>query len=75
MPCDSFVTIYESFIRPQLGYADVIFDRPSNTTFSNRIISAQNNADLAITGTIRGTSKKKLYQELGFETMKERRWF
>ena len=28
-----------------------------------------------MTGTIRGTSKKKLYQELGFETMKERRWF
>ena len=73
MPRDSFVTIYEYFIRPYLDYADVIFDKPSNTTFSNRIKSAQNNDDLTITGTIRGTSKKKLYQELGFDTMKERR--
>ena len=73
MPRDSFVTIYESFIRPYLDYANVIFDKPSNTTFSNRIKSAQNNDDLTITGTIRGTSKKKLYQELGFDTMKERR--
>ena len=30
---------------------------------SNRIESAQYNAALAITGTIRGTSKEKLYQE------------
>ena len=75
MPRDSLVTIYKSFIRPHLDYADVIFDKPSNATFSNRIESAQYNAALAITGTIRGTSKEKLYQELGFETMKERRWF
>ena len=35
----------------------------------------QYNAALAITETIRGTSKEKLYQELGFEMVKERRWF
>ena len=75
MPRDSLVTIYKSFIRPHLDYADVIFDKPSNATFSNQIESSQYNAALAITGTIRGTSKEKLYQELGFETMKERRWF
>ena len=75
MPCDSLVTIYKSFITPHLVYADAIFDKPSNATFSNRIESVQYNAALAITGTIRGTSKEKLYQELGFETMKERRWF
>ena len=75
VPRDSLVTIYKSFIRHHLDYAVVIFDKPSNTTFSNRIESAQYNAALAITGTIRGTSKEKLYQELGFEIMKERRWF
>ena len=74
MPRDSLVTIYKSFIRPHLDYADVIFNKPSNATFSNRIESAQNNAALAITRTIRGTYKEKLYQELGFETMKERRF-
>ena len=75
MPCDSLVSIYQSFIKPHLNYANVIFDKPSNANFSNRIESAQYSAALAITRTIRGTSKEKLYQELGFETMEERRWF
>ena len=30
---------------------------------------------MAITGAIRGTSKEKLYQELGLETLELRRWF
>ena len=79
MARDPLVTIYKSFIRSYLetltDYADVALEKPSNATFSNRIESAQYNAALAIAGTIRGTSKEKLYQELGFETMKERRWF
>ena len=75
MPRDSLVTTYKSIIRPHLDYADVIFDKPNNATFSNRIESAQYNAAMAITGTIRGTSKEKLYEELEFETMKKRRWF
>ena len=37
MPCDSLFTIYKSFIRPHLDYADVIFDKSSNATFSNQI--------------------------------------
>ena len=66
MPRDSLVTIYKSFIRPHLDYADILFEKPRNATFSNRIESAQCNAALAIAGTIRGTSKEELYQELGF---------
>ena len=30
MPRELLVTIYKSFIRPHLHYADVIFDKPSN---------------------------------------------
>ena len=30
---------------------------------------------LAITGAIRGTSKEKLYQELGLESLRLRRWY
>ena len=73
MPRDSLVTIYKSSIRPDLDYADVMFDKPSNSTLSSRIESVQYNAALAIIGTMRGTSKEKLYEERGFETMKERR--
>ena len=61
MPRDSLVTIYKSFVRSHLDYADVIFNKPSNATFSNRIELVQYNAALAITGTIRYTSKEKLY--------------
>ena len=42
--------------------------------FSHKIESVQQNAVLAITGTIRGTSKEKLYQELGLESSRNRRW-
>ena len=35
----------------------------------------QCNALLAITCAVRGTSKEKLYQELGFESLQHRRWF
>ena len=78
MSRDSLIIIYKSFIRPHLDCAHVIFGKPSNATFFNRIESAQYNAALAITGTIRSTSKEEqyqLYQELGFETIKERSWF
>ena len=68
---DSLVTISKPSIRPHLDYADVIFDKSSSATFSNRI---ECNAALEITGTVRGTSKEKPYQELGFEAMKKRRW-
>ena len=36
--------------------------------------SFQNNAAIAITGAIRGTSSAKLFQELGLESLKSRRW-
>ena len=35
----------------------------------------QYNAALAITGAIRGTSRKKLYQELGLESLCIRQWY
>ena len=36
--------------------------------------SRQYNATLAIKGAIRGTSKEKIYQELGSESLRKRRW-
>ena len=39
------------------------------------IESVQYNASLAITGAIRGTSREKLYQELGLESLHDRRCY
>ena len=41
---------------------------------ANKIESVQYNAALPITGAIRGTFKEKLYHELSFESLKDRRW-
>ena len=69
------VTIYKSNIRPHLDYGDIIYDQPHIDTFVNKIESVQYNAALAITGAIRGTSKERIYRELGFESLADRRWF
>ena len=73
LPRHSLRTIYKIFIRPHLDYGDVIYDRAFNGSFHHRLESIQYNAAIAITGTIRGTSSEKLFQELGLETFDSRR--
>ena len=68
------MTIYKSFVGPHLDYGDVIYGQRNNSSLSDKIESVQYNAVLAITGAIRGTSKDKLYQELGLESLRNRRW-
>ena len=75
LPRSSLLTIYKSFIRPHLDYGDVVYDQPLNETFSQKIESVQYNAALAITAALRGSSKEKLYQELGLEFLQMRRWY
>ena len=75
LPSTSLITIFKSFIRPHLDYGDIIYDRAYNTSFHQNIESIQYNAALAITGAVRGTSREKLYQELGFESLQQRRWY
>ena len=75
MPQGSLLTIYKSFVRPHLDYSDVIYDQSFNNTFHQKMESIQYNAALAITGAIRGSSREKLYQELGLEPLQQRRWY
>ena len=74
LPRSSLLTVYKCFIRPHLDYGDVIYDHMNLSSLANKIESVQFNTALAITGAIRGTSKEKVYQELGFESLKDRRW-
>ena len=73
LPRTSLITIFKSFTRPHRDYGDIIYDRAYNTSFHLNIESIQYNAALAITGAVRGTSGEKLYQELGFESLQQRR--
>ena len=74
LPRQSLITIYKSFIRPHLDYGDIVYDRAFNESFHKYLESIQYNAAIAITGAIRGTSSEKLFQELGLESSKSRRW-
>ena len=70
----SYYYTYKLFVRTCIDYGDIIYDQPNNESFCNKIERVQYNAALAITGAIRGTSKTKLYHELGLESLKFRRW-
>ena len=63
------MSLYKSFIRPHLDYGDTIYDQPFNNSFQNKIEIIQYNACLAIIGAIRGTSKERLCEELGLESL------
>ena len=54
------------FIRVLRKPQSVKFDQAYNKSFHENLEIFQYNASLAITGAIRGTSKEKLYQKLGF---------
>ena len=71
----SLLTIYKSFIRPHLDYGDIIYDQAYNAFFQQKVESIQYNAALAITGALYGTSKEKLFEELGLESLRHRRWY
>ena len=84
LPRDTLNKVYKLYVRPHLDYGDVIYHAPAKMCdFSRNIIlpnlmekleSVQYSAALAVTGTWRGTSRDKLYTELGWESLNSRRW-
>ena len=75
LPRSALITMYKAFVRPHLDYGDILYDQTYNTSFHEKMESIQYRACLAITGAIQGTSKEKLYQELGLESLQSRRWY
>ena len=79
LPLNTLDQIYKMFIRPHFDYGDVIYHippyiNPFNMTITlkplmGRIENIQYQAALAITGTWQGSSKNKLYEELGWESL------
>ena len=63
--------MYKSFSFPLFDYADIIWDNCINTQ-SNILENLHLEAIRIITGSVRGTSHQKLYNESGFYTLKER---
>ena len=57
-----------------ISFCDFVYEQPHNESFCNNLEKLQYNAALAITGAIKGTSKLKIYEKLGLESLKFRRW-
>ena len=71
---NSLLTIYKTFVRPILDYADIIYDKPLTESFKDKLEMVQYNAALVITSACKGTSRDRIYRELGLESLAERRW-
>ena len=71
----SLLTIYKSFVRPKFHYTDIIYDKSFNESLKTKTDMVQYKATLVITGTIEETSRDRLYQQLGLESLADRRWF
>ena len=69
----SLLTIYKSFARPNLDYADIIYSKSLNESLKRKIEMVQYNAALIITGAFKGTSLDKIHQELCLESLADRR--
>ena len=75
--------MYKTFVRSHLDYCDFIYHIPAIvhqpplgvtlTTLMEKVERIQYQAALAITGAWQGSSRLKLYEELGWETLSDRR--
>ena len=61
-------------IRSHLDYGDIVYDRAFNESFNKSIEFIQYNTVIGVTGAIRGTSSKKIFQEGDLESLKSKRW-
>ena len=84
LPRNTLNEIYKLYVRPHLDYGDIIYHIPQNicefsqtvtlTNLMEKLESVQYSAALAVTGAWKGTSRQKIYGELGWESLNLRRW-
>ena len=82
LPIKTLDQMYKALVRPHLDYCDVIYHIPSKQDQLGGILNSlmvtaekvQYLAALAITGAWQGSSRSKLYEELGWESLSDRRW-
>ena len=65
---------YKLYVRPHLDYGDVIYHN-QRIDLMNLIEQVQYKAGLIVSGYWQGTNRERLYDELGWESMSNRRWF
>ena len=76
--------MYQSLVRSHLDYCDTIYHMPALnnqinlvatlTSLMETVERTQYQAALAVTGAWQGSNRSKLYEELGWESITDRRW-
>ena len=83
LPLRTLDQMYEALVRSHLDYCDIIYHIPSIThqpplgrtlcSLMEKVERIQYQAALATTGASQGSSRSKIYDELGWETLSDRR--
>ena len=82
LPRKTLDQMYKALVRSHFDYCDILYHIPSLQTqlgvcltdLMGKAERIQYQADHAITGAWQGSSRSKLYEELGWESLSERRW-
>ena len=83
LPLKTLDHIYKALVCSHLDYCDIIYHIPSHqyqpplgmslNSLMEKVKRIQYQAALAITGTWSGSSRSKIYEELGWESLSDRR--
>ena len=60
LPREALITIYKAFVRPPFDYGDLFFNQAFDASSHEKLEFIQNNACLALTGTISRTSRFRI---------------
>ena len=84
LPIKTLDQMYKALVRSHLDCCYTIYHIPASNSqiklgatlnsLMKKVERTQYRAALAITGTCQGTNRSKLYEELGWETLSDRRW-
>ena len=79
LPLKTLEQMYKALVCPHLEYCDIIYHKPPNLNQSSlgvslnsqmeKVEKIQYQAALAISGAWHGSSRSKLYEELGWESL------
>ena len=81
-PLKTLDQMYKTLVRSHLDYCDIIYHIPPKqgqlglilNSLMAKVEKIQYQAALAVTGSWQGSSHSKLYEELGWESLSDRRW-
>ena len=81
LPFKTLNQMYKTFARTLMDYCDIIYHQAAKITAAGQVLSSlmeevervQYRAALAVTGAWQGTSRAKIYEELGWESLSDRR--